>query len=180
MMRWQRVIGAAPLVVALLGAGAAGGADVYRWTDERGVVHFSDVPPHGSQFTTQSLPDAPPPPVEAATPAGDVAPAAAAPGADATPQGPAHVVLTDKDAVPVGPSVQSFRGKVKNTGGVTAHDVSIAIVVTERVQGAECLREAIDVEPSTLEPGEVGSFAAEFDNPCFHGPTDADLRAEWR
>jgi hypothetical protein len=180
-MRWKDAVGTAALVVGLVAVRPVGAADVYRWTDERGVVHFSDVPPHhATQFSTQTMPDAPPPaPIEAVTPAEGAA-AAAAPEADAQPTGPAKVVLLDKNAVAVGPSTQAIRGKVKNTGGVPAREVSIDIIVTEPIQGAECLRETIDVEPSTLEPGEVGSFEAEFDNPCFNGPTDARLHTDWR
>ena len=173
----------AALVAAVLAVGGrSNAADVYRWTDERGVVHFSDVPPpQAGKFTTESLPDAPP---RAAESEGNAAPvegaAAAAPAAEQTSVGPASVVLKAHDAVAVGPATQAFRGKVKNQGGSAARDVTIAIVVTEPIQGAECLRDVIDVEPPTLRPGEEGSFDAQFDNPCFHGPTNADLRAEWR
>jgi hypothetical protein len=171
------------LTALLLLAGRAAAADtVYRWTDQNGTVHFADAPPSRvDHFTTESLPDAPP-----HAPAAASAAAEAKPAADATPAagepltGPAHVVLRDKEAVALGPSVQGFRGKVKNQGGEPAQDVYIALVVTEPIQGAECLRDQIDVEPSTLQPGQEGSFEARFDNPCFHGPTDADLRVEWR
>jgi len=171
------------LAVSVLAVVSRGGAaDVYRWTDERGIVHFSDVPPpQAGKFTTESLPDAPP---RAAASQGNAAPvggaAAGTATAEATPNERANVVLESHDAVAVGPATQAFRGKVKNQGGSAAKDVAIAIVVSEPIQGAECLREVIDVEPSTLGPGDEGSFEAQFDNPCFHGPTTADLRAEWR
>jgi len=164
-------------LVALV-AGAAAAGTVYRWTDENGTVHFGDVPPpHLKDFKTESLPDAPTPAAEAAA----ALPAGAAKAGDApAPQGPARVVLSDQHAEAVNPGVQSFRGKVKNEGGSEARDVSIAIVVTEPTQGDECLHEAIDVDPSTLAPGAEGTYEAEFENPCFQGPTQAALHAEWR
>ena len=169
-------------VVALLATPALGGP-VYKWTDARGVVHFGDVPPHAPGVNAETMPPAPPPvarpPQEAeATPADA---AASAPGAAGEHgDGPARVAITDRDDEPVGPSTHAFRGKVKNQGGSEARDVYIAIVVNEPTQGDECLREEIDVEPSTLAPGAVGTYEAEFDNPCFHGPVAADLRPEWR
>ena len=170
-------------LIAVLLVGRTSAQDtVYRWTDENGTVHFADVPPaHVNHFTTEELPAVPPP---ARAAAGEAPPAAAdaaaTPMAEGAPSGPARVVLKDKQAVAVGPSVQAFRGKVKNEGGDAARDIFVGIVVTEPVQGAECLRNEIDVEPSTLRPGEEGTFDAEFDNPCFHGPTDANLKVEWR
>jgi hypothetical protein len=169
-------------VVALLATPVLGGP-VYKWTDARGVVHFGDVPPHAAGVNAETMPPAPPPvarpPQEAeATPADA---AAAAPAADGEHgEGPARVAITDRDDEPLGPSVHAFRGKVKNQGGSEARDVSVAIVVNEPTQGEECLREEIDVEPSTLAPGAVGTYEAEFDNPCFHGDVAADLRPEWR
>ena len=176
---------AAVIAALVMLAGAYAGAEtVYKWTDEKGTVHFADAPPaHSGGYKAEDLPDAQPP--AAAAPA-DATSAAGAnadggkPGEGRAPSGPARVVLTDHKAVPLGPSLQAYRGAVKNEGGVEARDVVIAIVVTEPIQGAECLHDQIDVEPSTLPPGGVGTFEAEFDNPCFHGPTEAALQAEWR
>jgi len=169
------------MTLLLLTGRAAAAETVYRWTDQNGTLHFADAPPHHVEhFTTESLPDAPRRAAAAASGAAEANAGAAAPPAADEKTGPAKVVLGDKQAVAVGPSVQAFRGKVKNQGGEAAQDVFIAIVVTEPIQGAECLRGEIDVNPSTLQPGQEGSFDARFDNPCFHGPTDADLRVEWR
>ena len=170
------------LTAVLLVAGRVPGQDtVYRWTDEKGTVHFADVPaPHVNHFTTEALPEVPPARAAAADTAPDAAAGGVTPAADESLKGQAHVVLKDKQALAVGPSAQAFRGTVKNEGSAEARDVYVALVVTEPVQGAECLRNEIDVEPSMLGPGQEGSFGAEFDNPCFHGPTDADLRVEWR
>jgi hypothetical protein len=158
-------------------AATAHAATVYRWTDANGTVHFGDAPPpHPGRVETQYLPDVPAP----APPAAEAPAAEASPAAGKTPAGPAHVALTDRKAEAVGPAAQSFRGTVKNEGGAEARDVTVDITVTEPVQGAECLHDRIDVEPSTLAPGAEGSFEAQFENPCFHGPTDTDLQVEWR
>lgn len=172
---------AAALVLAVMLATPALAGPVYKWTDARGVVHFGDMPPAGAGVNAETMPPAPPPvarpPQEvAATPGA----AAAAAGDGEHGEGPARVAITDRDEETLGPSVHAYRGKVKNQGGSEARDVYIAIVVNEPTQGEECLREEIDVEPSTLAPGAVGTYEAEFDNPCFHGPVDADLRPAWR
>jgi hypothetical protein len=122
---------------------------------------------------------APPTPARAA-PRGPDAGRNVTPAAVPPLQGPAHVALTDQKAEAVSADVQSFRGKVKNEGGVEARDVAIDVTVTEPAQGDECLHDRIDVEPSTLAPGAEASFEAQFQSPCFHGETQADLRVEWR
>lgn len=52
-------------VVALLGAAASAGvafaAEVYQWTDENGVVHFSDQKPEGRDAEVRNLPEHAPP-----------------------------------------------------------------------------------------------------------------------
>jgi hypothetical protein len=164
------------VVLIVLAAGGAHAGTVYRWTDENGTVHFGDVPPpHVKQFQTQTLPDAPPP-VAAGTPAEGTQKAGETPAAT----GAARLVLLDQHADAVSPGVQAIRGKVRNEGGSDAHDVSIAIVVTEPNQGEECMHERISVDPSTLAPGDEGSFDAQFENACFQGPTQIGLHAEWR
>ena len=53
------------MVVALLGAAASAGvavaAEVYQWTDENGVVHFSDQKPAGQDAEVRNLPEQAPP-----------------------------------------------------------------------------------------------------------------------
>jgi hypothetical protein len=191
MFRFERAAVLVAVMGATLAAGAYAGAEtVYKWTDAKGTVHFSDAPPpHGDEYKgeykKEDLPDAPPPAAGSDAASAEATPAAAESGAAKSadgkaPAGPARVVLTDHKAVALGPSLQSYRGTVKNEGGVEARDVAIHIVVTEPIQGAECLHDQIDVQPSTLPPGGVGTFEAEFDNPCFHGPTEAALQAQWR
>jgi len=179
MRRCRSIVATVIACSAALSVLSAGAATVYRWVDEKGVVHFGDAPPLGSRdYTKNALPDAPAPaaPVES-TPASGTPQVAAG----KTPrEGPAHVVLLESRTMALGPSRQGIRGKVKNDGGAEARDIVISVLVTEPIQGAECLRDVIDVDPPSLAPGAEGTFDAEFDNPCFHGPTNAALTAEWR
>ncbi|HSP96201.1 MAG TPA: hypothetical protein VL049_03000 [Candidatus Dormibacteraeota bacterium] len=68
---------------------------------------------------------------------------------------------------------------MENKGGDTAHDVAIAVHVTSPAQGDECLDDEIEVA-AALKPGEKAEFSADFDHPCFRGPTQVDLRAQWQ
>ena len=179
-MRYLMV--AAALAVGLA-AHSAGAGMVYRWTDANGVVHFADgPPPHASQLRTQNMPDPLPADVPPPADAAGAIPAAGAatPGDGTAPSGPARVVVTDHHEEIAVPGTQSFSGKVKNEGGAEAHDVSVSVVVTEPTQGDECLHQDIDVQPATLAPGAEGTFEAEFDSPCFHGPTSSAVHPEWR
>jgi hypothetical protein len=61
---------------------SAQGGTMYSWTDENGVVHFTDQAPEGRDVQAQALPESPPPgsvsPLESnATPAADAPPSAA-------------------------------------------------------------------------------------------------------
>lgn len=163
----------AAIVAALAAIGR--GQSVFRWTDEKGVVHFADVPPpQGQGVVKQEMPAVPPAPATAAA----VMPAA--PGGQVGTAARARVVLTDQRTEALGPDRQSFSGTVKNEGGREARDVVVTVIVHDSVQGAECLNEEIEVEPATLPSGAEGTFEAEFKNPCFFGATDASLRTEWR
>lgn len=90
-----------------------------------------------------------------------------------------QVEIKKKDIVAAGEATNEFSGEVENVGGSRASDVVVVIEVTETNQGAHCLREEVAVSPSSLDPGEKGSFSVTLSNPCFYGPTAPDLRAEW-
>ena len=90
-----------------------------------------------------------------------------------------RVVIVDRDEVPLGGSQHAVSGKVKNEGGQEARGVAVTIRVVEPTQGEECLTDEIAVSPSTLAAGEEGSFSADFDHPCFLGPTQSELGVEW-
>jgi hypothetical protein len=108
---------------------------------------------------------------------------AAPPAAEANPEpkrsGPASLKITEQQEEPVGESTHQYRGKVKNVGGATASDVVVSIKVTDSNQGAECVDEQVEVRPSQLAAGETGTYAVEFTNPCYFGPTSASLQPEW-
>lgn len=161
-------------------ADAARAQTVYRWTDERGIVHFSHGPPPGGEFfEVRKMPRSRP----RETPALSSAPAEseAAPAAPSSPRlgGEARVELVKSSARTVGPSTRLFEGTVRNGGGTEARNVVLLLTVTETQQGDECLRAEIDVTPSALPPGATGRFAAEFDNPCFFGDISVHLEPEW-
>jgi hypothetical protein len=176
-------VGAGAVVGAALVLASTGWAgEVYRWTDAQGVLHIADVPPpqqHGVQ--TQTLPE---PQARAATAAatpveGTPVSGTPAAGAQAPKQGPAQVVITEKNEESLGDTRHGVSGTVENKGGETARDVAIAVHVISPAQGDDCLSEEIEVA-SALKPGEKAEFSADFDHPCFRGPTQVDLRAQWQ
>lgn len=161
-----------------IGAHVAEAQPVYKWTDDKGVVHFSDEPPPtGVDYQLRALP---PPPVGGEEPAGETGAAAPQPTTSAADSGPATIEITEQKEDPVGESAHEYRGEVKNVGGRKATDVAVLLKVTETNQGAECLDEQIPVQPSVLGPGETGTYSAQFSNPCYFGPTSAVLRPDWR
>lgn len=178
----DRAVLALAAVVLFVAIGRSEAQRVYTWKDERGVIHFADAPPKDGEFGVKDLPvpPAPPPPTpEAGTPAGtapEVTPATpAATPADAE----ARVVIEEQSSRSAGDAAQRYFGRVKNVGGTEAKNVRVTIAVRETVQGADCLQDEIAVSPADLPPGETGTFTADFENPCFNGPTDAKLRPEW-
>lgn len=180
---WSR-LGSLGFVVSLsLTATPVGGQPVYRWTDQRGVVHFSDQPPpRGTKF---ELRDMPVPPTPAAVVGAEVPADAGVAEAAATPKAQpktraARIEITEHETQPAGSGVQEFDGTVRNIGGSVAEDVVVIIRVTEPVQGAQCLREEVDVDPPTLPPDASGTFSVRLQNPCFLGPTTVDMRPDWR
>jgi hypothetical protein len=91
----------------------------------------------------------------------------------------ARVEIKEQEVNPAGEATSEFSGKVENVGGSRASDVVVIIEVTETNQGADCLREEVDVSPSSLDPGEKGSYSVTLSNPCFYGPIAANVRPEW-
>jgi hypothetical protein len=166
----------------LLGMGEAAAQPVYKWTDERGVVHFSDTaPPKGTEFQLRDLPPPPPVPPTAEPVQGGAGETGPTQGAtpSSTPSGPASLEITEQEEEAVGESTHEYRGKVKNVGGTTASDVVVLIRVTDSNQGAECVNEEVEVRPSDLGAGETGTYSAQFSNPCYFGPTTASIRPDW-
>lgn len=148
--------------------GRAGAQTVYKWTDEQGTVHFADSPPVNTKNVEER--NLPPPP---AAPANEQATPAAGKAAGA--EGPARIVLIAKHAPRIGPTAVHVSGEVKNIGGADASDVSVTVTAVDSTAGTPCLHQEVSVTPSTLGPGETGSFDAEIDDPCLAGGTPLSI-----
>lgn len=177
----QVVVGA---LILLLVASSASGQTVYRWEDERGVVHFSDSPPpNAKNVERRSMPRAPKPAIRGTEgPTVETSDDAKQVDGDKseTPTGePARVEIKKQDVSPVGDATSEFFGEVENVGGSPANGVVAIIEVTETNQGAECFREEVDVSPSSLGPGEKGTYSVTMSNPCLYGPIATTVRLEW-
>ena len=192
MMRWwslswrslRPVIGIGLLTLTVsASADRVAAQRVYRWTDERGVVHFSDSPPPGA--TNVEVKDLPRQPTAAPVAAQESeAPppdAVAAAGTTPTPKrsGKASVEVVDQTQQSVGDALYEFSGTVENTGGSTAEDVVVIISVSEPNQGADCVTQEAEVSPSRLAAGARGKYSVTLENPCFHGPIDTEVRTDW-
>jgi hypothetical protein len=169
----------------LVVAGVAGAQTFYKWTDERGVVHFSDLPPNNVQEVEErNLPKrsdivtSPAPPADAGRVGVDITPGAT-PGT-APQTDPAKVVIVSRVTPRTGPSALHVSGEVKNIGGAEAQDVAVTISVADATQGTPCLEEEADVVPSTLRGGDSGNFDIDLDSPCLYGNPSLDIAPTWK
>lgn len=157
----------------------------YKWTDDHGIVHFSDQAPLRAQGVEERHL---PPPVSAGEegqqPAagegsggegGGNAPASGTPAAT----GPARVVVVSHRSPRTGPSAMHILGKVKNVGGGDAQRVAVSISAVDSNQGNPCLQDEVPVTPSTLHPGETGNFDTDIDSPCLFGDAKVDVGPIW-
>lgn len=167
------------------GSTAATAQTFYKWTDERGVVHFSDqAPVQGKGVEERQLPPVPPVSEGAES---STQPATAdtegsnhAKKTDAAPtEGPAQVIVVSRQSPRTGPSAMHIHGKVKNVGGEDAQRVSVTISAVDSQQGNPCLHDEVPVTPSTLHPGETGNFDTNVDSPCLFGDAKVDVGAVW-
>lgn len=160
----------------------------YKWTDDSGIVHFSDSPPpQGKGVEERHLPA--PPVVSEETPAARstgsrgaivVAPAGSHDTTSAAiPEGPARVILVARQNPRTSPSAMHIIGEVKNAGGADAHHVMVAITAVDSTQGTPCLREDVPVMPSTLGPNQTGNFDVDVDSPCLYGDPNVDVTPLW-
>lgn len=167
---------------------------ITRWVNANGVITFStSSPPPGVQYEQVAMPERGPKETDAppavAVPEGQGAAStddAAKPATEATPpaepkaSGPARLSVQDQSTRSVGESQWVLAGKVKNEGGEPAAGVGIHISVLEDGQGNPCLDDQGVVSPSTLQPGETGTFELTFNSPCFFGSPRIDIVAEWQ
>ncbi len=170
-------------VIACVLAGwatAAPAQTFYKWTDEGGTVHFSDVPPPQHQGVEERRLAPPPEKPKAAEPeqpaTGENPPREAG---EPQAEGPARVVVLSHTTPRIGPSAMHVMGRVKNVGGADAQHVVVAISAIDAVQGNPCLREEVAVAPSTLRAGGTGTFDADVDSPCLFGDTSVDVAPIW-
>jgi uncharacterized protein DUF4124 len=168
------------------------GQTFYKWTDDKGVVHFSDSPPSrvpNVEERTLHVPPVVAKPGDAADDAaaatGDQAKATdAASGAPtgeskSVPQGPAKIVIVSAKKPRTGPSSMHITGEVKNVGGKDAQHVAVNVVAVDMTQGTQCLEQEAEVAPATLQPGGTGNFDVDIDNPCLFGEANVDVKPLW-
>jgi Domain of unknown function (DUF4124) len=171
----------AALLATFLCAQPVGAQTVYKWTDEGGVVHFSDVPPPAGQKYEERK-------GSAETSTGGEAPEGKQPAA--TPEapgsakeepfaGPARVIVTRREAVKREAQERHLIGEVKNVGGEAASGVGVTARITDS-QGGDCGSEEVPVLPSTLDPGQTGNFDSTVNSPCFIEGGNVDVEAHWQ
>jgi len=168
--------GIAAVVILVVCACCAGstalGQSVYRWTDERGVIHFGQDPRAGAHATKEFLPTP-----AARKSAGEKVKSS---GSKSDKKRPAKVKVRENNILQTGPAAREISGRVKNTGKDTAKDVVVVVTVTDKDQNGRCLEEEVPVNPDTLDPGESGTFFREIEHPCLYGNTRIKIRADWK
>jgi len=185
----RRILQTLFCVLALLAALPALGQTFYKWTDDRGVVHFSDAPPSNAKGVEERVVNAPPivrqsgdatpePGAEAGQTPGTGAPAGAP--AEAPPTGPAKVVLQSRETPRISPSAVRLMGRVKNVGAESASNVTVDVTVVDETQGTVCMQEQVDVNPGTLGGGKGGTFDVTLDNPCLFGAANLNIEPNWQ
>lgn len=153
----------------------------YKWTDDQGIVHFADAPPPEARHVEERHLSAP---REVGSRNEGSADTEAAKGdaqaqQEQPAQGPAQVMVTSRATPRTGPSSLRITGKVKNVGGADAQRVAVTITAVDSTQGTPCLNEEVAVKPSTLHPGESGSFDTDLDSPCLFGQPNLDIAPVW-
>jgi hypothetical protein len=172
-----RLLGKRGLVIILVGVfwggvvwpESANARRVFHWIDERGVACYShSPPPPGVKFEARRMPTPRPTPLRPSISEGEPV------------EGEAFVVLTDQSVSEIGPLTRRFTGEVTNNGDRAAGNVVVSITVKDDERDAHCLTANMEVTPSTLEPGESGTYEDEFDHPCFRGNASVELKPEWQ
>ena len=159
------------LAGALVGFSMADAQTFYKWTDERGVVHFSDAAPADKKGVEERHLPVPREPAAAPVQVESQPP----PGVEGT----ARIVVVSRNAPRTGPSAMHVSGTVKNLGGADARSVAVRVSATDDMQGNPCLSEQTPVEPPTLRPGQTGTFDIEIDSPCLYGQPGLDVTPLW-
>ncbi|MFN8628328.1 MAG: DUF4124 domain-containing protein [Candidatus Binatia bacterium] len=158
---------------AVIGCAAATAQTVYKWTDDRGVIHFADSPPPEARKVEERHLPGPP----ASQSGADVPAEVRTPRSDA--QAPAQVIIASRMTPRTGPSSVHIQGEVRNVGGRDAARVAVTVVAADPHDGSSCVQEEIDVSPPTLRPGQTGSFETDVDNPCLLNQPSIDIAPVW-
>ena len=150
---------------------------VYKWTDERGVIHFADEAPPNVHAEKRDLP-----PVPDRQRDSDEVKATEESAEKNTPAGkrPARVVVVSHKVAHSSPTVAHVSGKVENAGGAEAAGVGVTLSVLDATQGNPCLDQQAEVNPSTLPPGESGDFEVDLDSPCLAGNSTVHVKPLWK
>jgi len=166
------------LAGALVAGGAPGArADVvYQWTDQRGVVHFSDVPPPAATDVRQR--DLPAAAAAATPPAPTAGVMPATPGPERA-SGQANVVLASDQTARIAPDAVRVVGTVRNDGDAPARGVHVVLSANDAGQNNPCLERPLAVQPDALQPRESGTFDAVVESPCLFGDPPLQLRPRW-
>jgi hypothetical protein len=175
---WRKKWLSVTIALGLL-ASAAVQAQIYRWTDERGVVHFAQAPPPsatGVVLWSARAPVARPPAAAVPVPPGDGGTRPSPPPLSAR----ARVELLRHKTSRLNAKLQDFSGAVKNSGDRTATDVAVIVSVRDDQTTGNCFETRIPVTPSRLAPGEEGTFSGQHTDPCFFGDIHVDMQPRWR
>jgi hypothetical protein len=177
---WRRALAAGVLAGW---CGAVSAQTFYRWTDDRGIVHLADQPPPNFKGVEERHLVVPPPAVrQEPADAGEQADASGSdPALSRTPpaEGPAKVIVVSRHTPRIGPSALHVTGEVKNVGGKDAQQVVVSLNALDESQGTLCLQSEAAVAPSTLHPGEKGSFETTIDGPCLYEDTGVEISPAW-
>lgn len=144
---------------------------IYRWVDANGTVNFThSAPPTGVDFEAREVRE------EAPVVEGEATPSPAATAAATA----AHLALAAHESERVRDNVVRFKGTVKSDGTAAASQIGVSVTVTEVDTGNVCLKENITANPDKLEPGEEGTYSAEFDVPCMDRKPKIDVVPYWQ
>lgn len=159
-------------LMMILVASVAEAQTYYKWTDERGTVHFSDQPPAGQAKVEERV----------------LAPQRSRPEAaletskepqPVTEPGPAQVVIAKQEVERLGANAVHIRGELENTGGSEARGVTVVVKAKDVGQGNPCLEREVTPTRDVLPPKARTTFEAEITDPCLLGEAPVEMSVNW-
>ncbi|MBI3784524.1 MAG: DUF4124 domain-containing protein [Deltaproteobacteria bacterium] len=166
-----------PILPIMTFGAVAVGQTYYKWTDADGIVHFSDQQPAAGKNKVEQRDLIPPPPPPEPLGGGAQVPEGSEAG---SPSGPPRVVILEQDSPRTSPTSVRIFGKVKNVGGEVAGGVAISVSAIDVGQGNPCLQTEAEVSPSSLKPGDTGTFDSNIESPCLLGNSPVSLLPSWQ